>query len=176
MKYQEAQGILRNLISEATAQKSDVYYEYKVQGLAQDAADIFHKDKNRTQMKNLVNVSLNVQALADVFSYIKSQASKDTSTGALWREKDFAKNLIGALEQNVAKDAENLSKGIWDALKKIKPKQSDLEKSESKEIINALGDGGYNQADLKRTLRLQLVRLFVQHLEAHYIYSARVPS
>lgn len=165
MTYQVAQGLLRALISEATAQKSDVYYEYKVQDLAADAARIFAKDKHGTQMKNLENVSLSAQALADVYSFIKTQAGKDTSTGTLWRDRDFAKKLVEALEDSVTKDAVNLGEGIWNALKKINP-----------EALPALREGNYNEADLKRTLRLHLVRLFVQHLVAHYAYSSRVPA
>lgn len=159
MTYTDAQGILRTLVIDAVAQKSDVYYEYKVKDLATHASRIFNHNRHRTQIKNLVNVALSATSYAEVLNYIKSQAGKENS---LWREggiNSFAHTLIKALNESVVNDATHLGDGIWKAVKKI-----------AAGAEAALKAGNFNDADLKRVIRLELVRIFVQHLEARYLY------
>lgn len=169
MTYQEAQGVLRALISEATARKSDEYYELKVNDLAEVAGRVFDIENNKTQMKNLENVALYASSLSEVFNYIKSQAGKEggkdadkPTTGALWRKDMFAKKLINALQKVVVIDAGLLGEGIWAALLEI-----------DSDTVKVLEAGHYEKNDLIRYLRLHLGRLFIQHLVAHYTYSQR---
>lgn len=160
MTQQEALRLLRSLINEAVAQKSDVYYEYKVEELARIAGRVFSKEDHRTQMKNLERVALNATAMADVLNYIKSQAGKQTRAGELWQTDHFAKLLHDAIWNTVRVDAENVAKNVWKALKNI-----------SQEAVDALRTRGYSEVDLRREVRLHLVRVFVQHLVAHYYYN-----
>ena len=159
MRYQEALRIVRTLIAEAVAQKSDVYYEHKVPALAESAARVF-TGKHRTQMKNLENIALNATSMSDILNYVKSQAGKETAAGRLWRNEHFAEQLHDAIWETVRVDAKNVAKNIWKAIEKNK-----------EEAIQVLKEWGYSEQDIGRELRLQFSRQYIQHLAAQFLYN-----
>ena len=156
-RLRDARQQLRVLIDEGVARRSDVYYQYKVDDVARAAVSAFSKDRNRSQMKNLEQVSLSAMCFADVLDYVKSQAGRETNIGKLWRAQDFAETLHDTLWEVIRTDAEGQTKSIWKTLSKSNRK--------------ALERANMNKSDVERELRLRLCRAFIKHLVAHYTYT-----
>lgn len=163
MTEREARQYLLALITDGVARRSDVYYEYKVKDLAELALSAFGNERNRSQMRNLEQVSLSAASFADVLDFIKSQAGRDTSTGRQWRKDDFARKLHDALWEMVRQDAEGQANNIWRA----------LPNKVTKVLEN---EANINRPDVARELRLRLCRAFIKHLVAHYNYQLAMTS
>lgn len=168
MTVRDARALLRRLIDEAVAERSDSYLlvedNYNLQQYARTAASLFGADGGgRSQMKKLEQVALSAQTFGDILNYIKNQTGRTTKTGELWRQRRFGQDLHDMLWNVIPAAADNIGKDLYKGLPS--PARKELER-----------DWNYDHRNVQRTLRLRLAQAYVRHLVAHYTYLTATQS
>ena len=163
----EARQLLRHIVDEAVATRSDAYLVYdsfNLRSLAWQAVSNFGAEKDqggRGQMKKLEQAALSALTFADVMDYVKNQVGKEKKgrngeRDGPWLRGDFGRDLHNDLDR-VGTTAEAAADAIHKALPKA-----------IRDVLEE--EGRLDRSDLRRMLRLRLVQAYVRHLVAHYVY------